>query len=612
MTTASGRAEEPAARALPRLETSDSRRTVRRQILLAVVGSQAQAWFLIIVARLLADRLAGRGLSGGLVSLAAFLVFVAGMSAAASSVVGSRSAPASEAGLHRRVLQHAFDLGPAMFTGRQTGAMTGMLTDQTERVAGYRQTFIGPMIGSVVSPMLILISVAIAIDPIAAVILLAAVPFIPLAVGGFQRAFRKVSASSREARGKLASQFLEAIQGLTTLKGLRAADRVGDALAHTGEQNRRATMALLARNQLILLVTDAAFSLFMLTAAGLLAWWRLRSGAMDAGQALGLVLVSALLCAPMEQIGSFFYIGMAGKAAQRQIQAFLGRETPVQCEATSSGSASAIEMRGASFGYSPDRPVLIDFDLSVEPHSTTVILGPSGSGKSTLMSVLAGDLLPSAGVTQIGGVALTAATRDQVRQASAMVRQRSWLFYGTLAENLRIGNPQARDDELWQALDDVALADWASRLPDGLGTQLGEQGLAVSGGQAQRIALARAIVSGRDLLLLDEPTSQVDQESERIILGAIDALARDHTIVMVSHRLSAISHADQVVEVAVRADEPLSAAATPESHGAVLSPAQRTPAPPHNPSFRPDAAASSPPPNPSRQPSADEQDHAND
>ena len=535
--------------AQPSVATPAGKRALSIQIVLAIVGSQALAWFLIIVARLAANVFGSSSLPVGQIWAAAVLIVVAGAAQAASDIVQGRSAAEAEAGLHRRVLQHAFDLGPAMFTGRQTGAITAMLTDQTERVAGYRQTFIGPMIGAMVSPVLILVSVAIAIDPIAAAVLLISVPFIPLAVGGFQRAFRKVSAASRQARGKLANQFLEAIQGLTTLVLLGAAGRVGDQLADTGEENRKATMALLARNQLILLVTDAAFSLFMLTAAALVAWWRLDVGAINAAQALGLVLVSALLCAPMEQIGSFFYVGMAGMAAQRQIRAFLGRDTPSQVQVAGSGSDLAVELRQAGFGYAPDRPVFSGLDLRVPPRSTTVIVGPSGSGKSTLMSMLAGDLLPDAGQCYVGGIALTAASRDQVRAASAMVRQRSWLFYGTLAENLRIARPQATDDELHQALTKGALDDWVGSLPDGLDTQVGEHGLAVSGGQAQRIALARAMLSGRDLLLLDEPTSQVDQESERVILDAIDEIAGRHTIVMVSHRLTATERADQILEL---------------------------------------------------------------
>ncbi len=425
--------------AQPSVATPAGKRAISIQIVLAIVGSQALAWFLIIVARLAANVFGSSSLPVGQIWAAAVLIVVAGAAQAASDIVQGRSAAEAEAGLHRRVLQHAFDLGPAMFTGRQTGAITAMLTDQTERVAGYRQTFIGPMIGAMVSPVLILVSVAIAIDPIAAAVLLISVPFIPLAVGGFQRAFRKVSAASRQARGKLANQFLEAIQGLTTLVLLGAAGRVGDQLADTGEENRKATMALLARNQLILLVTDAAFSLFMLTAAALVAWWRLDVGAINAAQALGLV-------------------GMAGMAAQRQIRAFLGRDTPSQVQVAGSGSDLAVELRQAGFGYAPDRPVFSGLDLRVPPRSTTVIVGPSGSGKSTLMSMLAGDLLPDAGQCYVGGIALTAASRDQVRAASAMVRQRSWLFYGTLAENLRIARPQATDDELHQALTKVLVA----------------------------------------------------------------------------------------------------------------------------------------------------------
>ena len=182
------------------------------------------------------------------------LLIVAGASEYGAIIVCGRSTAREEARLHRLILQHCFALGPGYFGKRQTGHAVSMLTDGVERVAEYRQGFVGPMIGATLGSVAILVSVAIAIDPFSAGVLAIGIPFIPLAIGGFQRAFRRVSSASRAARTALAGEFLTAIQGLTTLVLLRAADRAGDRLAAAGEANRRATMSLLARNQLILLV----------------------------------------------------------------------------------------------------------------------------------------------------------------------------------------------------------------------------------------------------------------------------------------------------------------------------------------------------------------------
>lgn len=520
------------------------------QVLGGVIGSQMLAWFLIVLADLIAGE---RWLWFGdaRVWAAVALLIVAALAQGLAALVGDRSSTQESARLHRLVLSHCFDLGPAEFRAQQTGRTVALLTDGVERVAQYRGSFLGGAIGAVAGPLLIVVAIAVAIDPLSAAVLALCIPFIPLAIGGFQRAFRKVSTASRAARGKLAADFLTAIQGLPTLTLLRAAHRAGDRLAATGEENRRATMALLARNQAILFVTDLVFSLFMVGAAALLAFWRLDGGAIDAGRALALVLLSTLLAAPVDKVGSFFYIGMAGRAVQRQLAGLLSRPAPAPVPGARVGADDGVvvEIEDLAFGYSPGRPVLDGVSMRVPKNSRVAVFGRSGSGKSTLISLLGGDLLPRRGRVIVGGVPLVPGSQDEVRARSAVMRQHTWLFCGSLAENLRIGRPEASDEELWRALERLGLDGWARRLPEGLNTPLGERGLAVSGGQAQRISLARAMLSGRELLLLDEPTSQVDLESERIIWDTLDELAADHTIVMASHRGSAAAHADRTFRV---------------------------------------------------------------
>lgn len=554
MTTASSRPPHPRQpqqpQLPPRLLTSDrGRRDVVAQVVGPIVSSQALAWFLVVVGAMVAQ--AGRETPDvGQVVLAVGLLLLAAAADAVTTALGERSCGREGSWLRRTLLAHSFGLGPRAFTSAQTGATVSMLTDGVERVVSYRQRFIGSSIASLLGPLLVLGTVALAIDPLSALVLAVCVPFIPLTIGACQRAFRKVSSASRAARGRLAADFLSSIQGLPTLTLLGAAGRVGDRLAATGEANRRATMSLLARNQLILLVTDAAFALFMTSAAAGLAFWRLEQGAISTGQALSLVLLATLLCAPVDRVGGFFYIGMAGRAMQRQLLGLLARPVPAPEPAAIDPASPAVDVREVTVGYDPARPVLDQVSMQAERGSRTVVLGPSGSGKSTLISVLSGDVVPQGGQCTVGGVPLRPGTRGLLRGQSALMRQQTWLFCGSLAENLRIGNPSASTEELWRVLERVGLADWARRLPEGLETELGERGLAVSGGQAQRISLARAILSGRDLLLLDEPTSQVDLESERIIWATVDELAADHTIVMASHRLSAAQHADQVLRTA--------------------------------------------------------------
>lgn len=174
----------------------------------------------------------------------------------------------------RALLEHAFRLGPARIGAEETGRLISLLTDSVERVVEYRQAYIGELIGAVATPFLVLVVVGALIDPVAALVLVACIPFVPLSIALFQRFVRDDSSASREMRARLSAQFLEAIQGLSTLVGIGAADRVGERLARTGEDNRLAVMRVLARNQLILFVMEGVFSLFLVTAAIVVSWIR--------------------------------------------------------------------------------------------------------------------------------------------------------------------------------------------------------------------------------------------------------------------------------------------------------------------------------------------------
>lgn len=175
--------------------------------------------------------------------------------------------------IRRALLEHAFRLGPARIGAEETGRLISLLTDSVERVVEYRQAYIGELIGAVATPFLVLVVGAL-IDPVAALVLVACIPFVPLSIALFQRFVRDDSSASREMRARLSAQFLEAIQGLSTLVGIGAADRVGERLARTGEDNRLAVMRVLARNQLILFVMEGVFSLFLVTAAIIVSWIR--------------------------------------------------------------------------------------------------------------------------------------------------------------------------------------------------------------------------------------------------------------------------------------------------------------------------------------------------
>ena len=213
-------------------------------------------------------------------------------------------------------------------------------------------------------------------------------------------------------------------------------------------------------------------------------------------------------------------------------------------------------------------PVLEGVNLVVRRGEHLAVVGPSGAGKSTLMAMLAGNLLPSTGALRVGGTELTAATQDEVRSASALVAQTTWLFTGTIADNLRLAQPYATPSQMWHALEVARLDKEVALMPEGLETQVGEAGLGLSGGQAQRLSLARAFLADRPVLLLDEPTSQVDLASEAAIVESIDQLAQGRTVVTISHRAGALTATDRTVRVEARGLHEVGPAKAPAANDA--------------------------------------------
>ncbi len=642
--------------------TPAGQRANAASFILTLVSGLAQGWALISAGRGLGALLPGAAPDAWrhhLASAAAAAV-VAGAGQLAAEAVARAGAVQQEGAIRSRLLDHIFALGPARAARGRSGASVSLLTDGAERVALYRQTFLAPTVAACLSPALVLVLLAAAVDWVPAAVLAVAVVLVPGTIIALHSKMRRSSARSRAQRFRLAAEYLDAIQGLTTLTLARAARRRAADLRRAGEDNRRAVMGLLAGNQFVILVTDCLFSLFFVTAAVGMALGRLASGAIGVGDALAIALVSYVLLEPLDHVGAFFYVGMGGMANQRVMRRLLSAERPsgaapddglppVPERADDGGPALVLKGVTASWaggsdgapahgragsgrggaggvhpggGAHPGRPhgptgpgpagsgpggaapgnsgpdrasqpaaasraVLTGVDLSVEAGEHVAVVGPSGAGKSTLVALAGGDLLPAAGTVRVAGTASTAQTQEAVRAASAVVAQTTWLFTGTIADNLRLADPAATDERLWQALQAANLAEEVRRMPDGLGTRLGEQGLGLSGGQAQRVSLARAFLADRPLLILDEPTSQVDLDSEAQIVEAIDRLARGRTVLTVSHRAGALTASDRVVRVAdggVReagpggpgGGSPSGSAQTPVSSGGAQTPVTNT------------------------------------
>ncbi len=305
-----------------------------------------------------------------------------------------------------------------------------------------------------------------------------------------------------------------------------------------------------------------------------LALSRFQSGHITAGQGLALVLAATLLLEPLDRVGSFFYVGMGGIASLREIRTIMSTAPavadpaspdngPADPVSTSDRAGSATDPTSpvvvfdqVDFAYEPGSPVLRDASFTIQPGERVALTGVSGTGKTTIAALLCGERRPDSGGVRLLGHDVTAVPLEWQRAQVAVVNQHTYLFYGTLRHNLLIAAPQADDAELWQALEAADLAQFVTDLPEGWQTQVGEHGLALSGGQIQRLAIARAYLKNAPLLLLDEPTAHVDLASEQAILAALRTMGADRAVLTISHRRATIADADRVLVLADGAIQP--------------------------------------------------------
>ena len=511
----------------------------------------------------------------------------AGLAAFAEILFGGHAARAEERRIRRSLLSRLF----ASRSREDSGAhAVQLLTDNVERATEYRQIYLGSTLAALLIPFVVLAYISVSFDPVLGLTVMALCPLIPVLLAVFMRFFRKTSAKSRKERAVLAGKYLDAIRNLVTIRLLGAGPRIERQLKDQGERNRGAIMKLLAGNQLVIIVVDGLFSLILICATCTLAVVRFNAGAVTASQVLATVLLTALLIEPLAQVAGFFYIGMGGIASQRAIRAYIDNhsdpsaegaaakngavgdaganvDAATQAEAGASGDLGAegdadegggpgavggvgcpVVVRNVSFDYGRGE-VLHGVDLAVASGSKIAVVGRSGGGKSTLMGLMGGMLRPARGSVLIDGKNLAFASAEEAAALTARVAQTTWLFTGTIADNLRLAKEDATPEEMWNALRGAQIADEIERMPEGIDTDVGEQGAFLSGGQAQRISIARALLSGRRILLLDEPTSQVDIESEARIVDALRSLGRDLTVILVTHRSALLDVADKVYEM---------------------------------------------------------------
>lgn len=467
--------------------------------------------------------------------------------------------------LRERFFAHLQKLGPGYVQGERTGALVNTAVEGIGRVGVYFSSHLPQLVLSFTIPLVVVAYVA-TLDQLTALALLISQPLIPLLLIILSRRFGAVGQRFWEAVGALSAQFLDSLQGLPTLKMFEQGKVYAEVLQVQADKLRWITMDRLFLGLFALFFIEWVSTLGTVVVATGMVTWRLSEGLLTFGTAITIVLLSAELTRPMLSLWSALQAGPEGVSAAKQVVATLQTE-PLVADAPEASAPDVctphIRLENVRFSYAaslPDStadeasatstegpPALDGLSLEIQPGETVALVGSSGAGKTTIARLLCRFYDPQEGQVSLGSHALPALPLDWLRHQVTLVSQESYLFYGTIADNLRIARPEATPEEMEAAARVADIHETIAALPDGYDTLLGERGTVLSGGQAQRVALARAILKDAPILVLDEATSQVDAETEARIIQALQPRMQDKTVIMIAHRLSTVRNADRIL-----------------------------------------------------------------
>ena len=445
--------------------------------------------------------------------------------------------------LRKKIYENLLRLGASYKEKTSTSEVVQLSTEGVEQLEIYFGKYLPQLFYSLLAPLTLFLILSF-VNLKASLVLLICVPLIPISIVAVQKFAKKLLSRYWGVYTGLGDSFLENLQGLTTLKIYQADEQKAEEMDQEAQEFRRITMKVLTMQLNSTSVMDivayggAAVGMIVAVSEFLV-------GRLDFSGTLAIILLASEFFIPLRLLGSFFHIAMNGMTASDKIFHLLDLEEPEKGEEKMSPENFDIELQNIRFSYEEDREILKGVSLVIPQGSFVSLVGESGCGKSTIAGLLTGKLQGYQGEIHIGEKPLAQIQERELMDHITLVRHNSYLFKGTVAENLQMAKPEAEVEEMRSVLSRVNLLGFLDA-QEGLETKLLEQGANLSGGQRQRLALARALLHDTPVYIFDEATSNIDAESEDLIMEVIRELAKTRTVLLISHRLSNVAASDRI------------------------------------------------------------------
>ena len=429
-----------------------------------------------------------------------------------------------------------------------TSSTVQIAVDGVEQLEMYFGRFMPQLFYSVIAPIT-LFAVMSFISFKTAIILLICVPLIPITIMAVMKIAKKILSKYWGVYTDLGDSFLENLQGLTTLKIFDRDEDKNDEMNKNAEHFRKITMSVLQMQLNSIIVMDIIA--YGGSAIGILmALSEYRNGLITIGQVLIIILLSAEFFIPMRLLGSFFHVAMNGISASERMFKLLDTQVEdvkdLAQDKINQLENINIELKNVDFSYDKERKVLENININMENNKMVALVGESGCGKSTITNLLLKQRKVDSGEILLNGINLNDIPFDVLTKKIGFINHNAYVFNGTIEENIRMGKNDASLEEIYDALKKANLYEFVMTLPNKLKTNVGEGGSLLSGGQKQRLALARTIITNPEIYIFDEATSNIDVESEEKVWESIYKLAKNKTVIVISHRLANVKNADSI------------------------------------------------------------------